>query len=130
MKVLLRTRRASLFATSFQEVTVRIVATNPRVAPVIRRLLQTAPLTSSATGYSIHSCSCWVKNYGQNHEGIVRSGMSISGGWERKPPGYPSCLRNVIPVDFTRSCALLFSCHVLSLLLYGIYRIYMLEPNL
>ena len=47
--------------------------------------------------------------------------MSISGGCERKPPaGYPSCLRNVVPVNLTRSCAFLFSCHVLSLLLYGI----------
>lgn len=40
-----------------QEVTDKIVAIKPRVAPVISRLRQTAPLTSSATGYSTHNCS-------------------------------------------------------------------------
>jgi len=49
--------KISLTHTILHEVTVRIVATRPRVAPVIRRLRQTAPLTSSATGYSMHSCS-------------------------------------------------------------------------
>ncbi|CAD6234287.1 GSCOCG00007723001-RA-CDS, partial [Cotesia congregata] len=39
----------------FQAVTVKIVATRLSVAPVISRLLHTAPLTSSATGYSMHN---------------------------------------------------------------------------
>ena len=33
------------------------------------------------------------------------TGISISVEWERKPPGYPSCLRNVLTVGVSRSCA-------------------------
>ena len=45
------------FHIANQEVTDKIVATSPSVAPVTSKLLQIAPVTSSATGYSIHSCS-------------------------------------------------------------------------
>lgn len=50
------------YRSNVQDVTVKIVATRPRVAPVMRRLRHTAPLTSSATGYSMHSCSCKKDN--------------------------------------------------------------------
>lgn len=48
----------TILAKLHQEVTDKIVAIKPRVAPVINKLLQIAPLISSATGYSTHNCSC------------------------------------------------------------------------
>ena len=51
------------------------------------RIHWTAPEFAITGGVSFLHLPLYNGLESGTHEGIVRSGMSLSGGWERKPPG-------------------------------------------